>query len=506
MRSSMAAFPQIVFIDGTYKFLKRKLTLMLIVVEDANAETQIVGVGLLASETRPVLKWFIECFKDSNAEACKNINCFMTDKDLTERSVIEEILPGIPMYICLFHSLRTFGREISREKRNISSEERLTALSLMSQLAKSSSADAYDKIYSEFCQTVPAAVKEYFDLNWHLIRDEWTVYSMCHGNLGNTTNNRLESLNGKLGISLRKNSTLVRFITDFFSFLSNRALESNHRRAQEALRKDFSTIPHSSDELNYKQFLSNYAFSLVMKEISLHDNITLQIKKKEPLEYFVNVHGKKITVTQSGCECLSWTSNLLPCKHIFAVRKKIQLPLFDQSLCHSRWKKDVKLSSISTSLPKIPEENMSNEAAGVSVTKIVLPKRLTEKQKRSELTPVLNNILYSASRSSQPAFEYTLKKLRELQSDLRRGVSQDNSITDTDETINITDDMGNLSIESKITGTKKKQAVVKTLADDLVDLDDLNLPTPLKVIGRASILHSAPPIKRIPKKLKVKRP
>lgn len=96
MRSDTAGYPNIVFIDGTYNFFKKKFTLMLIAVENANGETAIVGAGISANKTRPVLKWFIECFKSANVEACKTINCFMTDKDLTKRSVINEIFPGIP--------------------------------------------------------------------------------------------------------------------------------------------------------------------------------------------------------------------------------------------------------------------------------------------------------------------------------------------------------------------------------------------------------------------------
>lgn len=341
MRSDMAAYPEIVFIDGTYNFFKLKLTLMLIVIEDGDAETQIVGVGILSNETRPTLKWFIECFKEVNLEACSKIKCFMTDKDLTERSVIKEVLPGIPTLICLFHTLRTFGREITTDKRDINKEERDIALGFVNRLAKAKSEQNYDTIYAEFCKTVPDSVLEYFNHNWHPIRTEWTLYNMNNGNLGNTTNNRLESLNGKLKLFIDKNNTLVGFINDFFKLIVHRDHQSAHKRAQEFLRKEVRSVPYTNDESMYKELLKNHAFTRVMTEISGHQHITLSVKNAKTLEYCVNLRDKVITVTVSQCECGTWTSELIPCRHIFAVRKLNHIPLFDKSLCATRWHKDL---------------------------------------------------------------------------------------------------------------------------------------------------------------------
>ncbi|KAH0535040.1 hypothetical protein KQX54_012372 [Cotesia glomerata] len=131
MRHDFKLFPEIVFVDGTYKLFKRDFTLMLFVVEDGDGETQIVGVGILANEEK-----------------------------LT-----------------------------------------LTCLELLDKLAKSDSAEKYDKLYQIFCKEVPQPVLQYFNRNWHNIKSEWTVFSMVEGNLYNPTYNRLESLNGKLVVS-----------------------------------------------------------------------------------------------------------------------------------------------------------------------------------------------------------------------------------------------------------------------------------------------------------------
>lgn len=50
----------------------------------------------------------------------------MTDKDLTERAVIRDSLLTLEvnLIMCAFHTLRTFNKEITIEKRNITAKER----------------------------------------------------------------------------------------------------------------------------------------------------------------------------------------------------------------------------------------------------------------------------------------------------------------------------------------------------------------------------------------------
>lgn len=241
MRQDMAQYPKIVFIDGTYNLFKRCVTLMLIVVENAHGETKIGGVGMLANEQRETIKWFINCFKDSNIDAVLRIRSFITDKDLTERNVIAEVFPNVPMYICMYHTLRTFGRQVTTQSMSISSEKRDTFLKLLDNLVKSKTEKDYKSNYQELCKTAAPQVIEYFNKNWHPIRKEWSLYSMVNGNLGNSTNNRLESLNGKIKDRTQRHRTMVDITKAFLQFIHHRQYESDHKRANEFIKK--SVVP-----------------------------------------------------------------------------------------------------------------------------------------------------------------------------------------------------------------------------------------------------------------------
>lgn len=54
----------------------------------------------------------------------------MTDKDMNERDVLPEAFPNATLQLCLFHELRTYGREITIKAMSIRSVERSVALDI----------------------------------------------------------------------------------------------------------------------------------------------------------------------------------------------------------------------------------------------------------------------------------------------------------------------------------------------------------------------------------------
>lgn len=56
MRSDLSKWPEIVFLDGTYKLTNNDMTFMVFLVEDGNGRGQIAGAALLSTEERDVLE------------------------------------------------------------------------------------------------------------------------------------------------------------------------------------------------------------------------------------------------------------------------------------------------------------------------------------------------------------------------------------------------------------------------------------------------------------------
>jgi len=80
MKNNFAAFPEIVFLDGTYKLLNFNDIVYSFLVEDSVGSSEIAGVGILVGEVKQYIDWLISSFKIKN-ENSNLINSFMTDKD-----------------------------------------------------------------------------------------------------------------------------------------------------------------------------------------------------------------------------------------------------------------------------------------------------------------------------------------------------------------------------------------------------------------------------------------
>ena len=68
MKPAFEAYPELIFIDATYKLLEHGLITYLLLCEDSNGQSEIIGVCLLVSEDTSSMKWMMDTFKKSNAE------------------------------------------------------------------------------------------------------------------------------------------------------------------------------------------------------------------------------------------------------------------------------------------------------------------------------------------------------------------------------------------------------------------------------------------------------
>ena len=130
MKQAFEAYPELIFINATYKLLELGLPTYLLLCEDSNGESEIIGVCLLVSEDASSMKWMIDTFKKCNAE-WERVHVLMADKDIGERDVLKQCLPNACVLIRLFHTPRSFRREITCEKLGLSSGQRFSSLEFL---------------------------------------------------------------------------------------------------------------------------------------------------------------------------------------------------------------------------------------------------------------------------------------------------------------------------------------------------------------------------------------
>ena len=214
---------------------------------------------------------------------------------------------------------------------NIKLIEKNACLEYITKMAYSTSETEYNTVHKQFVETAPKSCAKYFEDNWHPIREEWVMgFMFTTGNFLNRTNNRLESLNQKLKSGIDKRSSLEYFFRDFFSLLSVLRNEVDYRAIKPTIKHKINRFPLHSPEDAYASFLIPYACKYLLDQIRIADLATYQWGISNSGVHNIQTSDGMIKVTHQSCTCLFSKSMLLPCRHIFALRNKDELSLYDQ--------------------------------------------------------------------------------------------------------------------------------------------------------------------------------
>ena len=234
-----------------------------------------------------------------------------------------------------------FRRTIKMDTMEITKAEKKMSLQHLRNLLYSRSEEEYFDRYSKFCKEAPLNVVNYYNDNWHMIKDEWVRCYLCASNFNNDTNNRIESLNQKLKLFIEKFSYLTNFLEELFIFIRV------HQTERDILSRNIVLLHPafqlSSDEEKYRSLLTNFAFDYVSTQIEKMDLVKWYVTKITDKVYAVkSVSSEKIkyTVTPTTCTCVNMKSMGLPCRHIFKIRSIEKEPLYNAAFCKERWTKE----------------------------------------------------------------------------------------------------------------------------------------------------------------------
>ena len=171
IKHTFSVFPEMLFIDPTHKLNSLWMPLYVFLVCDGNGQSEIVASCLVVSEQRPIIGKMITTFHKHNPIWTKT-NVIMTDKDMTERDVIQKAFPNATLQLCLFHVLRCFRLKVTTEAMAIRSAERAFILNILQKLTYSCSEEIYELTRKKLHDIDLVHVSEYFKTHWHPIRHQ----------------------------------------------------------------------------------------------------------------------------------------------------------------------------------------------------------------------------------------------------------------------------------------------------------------------------------------------
>ena len=218
------------------------------------------------TETEDNIKWMLESLRERNQEFKPEV--IMADEGFNERAIIKEIFPKSTVPICLFHSSRSFKREIIDKVLGLAEGKQVVLKELFESMCYAKSEGEYAKHYQHFMNAALLHVQKYFGKNWQNIRQEGVLsFVFPCGNFLNTTNNRVKRFNGKLKSVIESYSSLEEFLHDLFTALYVTRNERNYKAAiNYQKRKVLRYLPGFIHE-QYATLLTSYAALFVTQQI-----------------------------------------------------------------------------------------------------------------------------------------------------------------------------------------------------------------------------------------------
>lgn len=317
MKLNFSSYPELLFMDATYKLNELRIPVYILLVEDSLGLSEVVGVALIVNETKESISWLVQKFAENNDT--KKLRTVMADKDINERNRISEIL-SVPTLICLFHALKSFKRELSVLK--LEAKLRDKAKSLFQKMCYAHTEEEFVFLEKQFLALDSSTLIKYYKEHWQSISSEWVkCFKAQKGHFLNSTNNRLESFNGKLKSVIGYKSSIEEFVRGFFVVLESLRTERDSVVADEFLKvRPFVTEDKNTKSI--RSYLTNYAANYVCEELAALQKTQVQ----------------QSTVTT--CNCCFAMSMRLPCRHIFLSRFQAKCEdLFVKELCDERWSK-----------------------------------------------------------------------------------------------------------------------------------------------------------------------
>lgn len=334
MRKQFELFPELLMCDATYKVNNLNMPLFVALVVDGNGESQVAGLFILKSENAFAIRKSFEVFKELNENHDK-IEVILVDKSAANLSAFNDVFPHADIQLCVFHVLQIFNREITTKKRSITDIDRENALEILYKMVYAKSERIYFDLYQQLVALNLEKVTEYFDRNWHEIRQMWVAnYVNKLRTFENRTNNRVESFHQKLKTVISRHANISVFFREMLLCINSLNVEKDVRSITRSQKK----LVHLTDPVYlkpYRDLITAHAYEKMLVQMRNVERFEFTDLRNE-IGIYQSETGNVMT-EPTTCNCAFFKTMGLPCKHMIKLRQILGLEVFDISLCLRRW-------------------------------------------------------------------------------------------------------------------------------------------------------------------------
>ena len=147
-------------------------------------------------------------------------------------------------------------------------------------------------------------------------------------------------------------------------------------------------------------------------------------------QYFIQTSEGEKCVGMSDGNCIFRKSMLLPCRHIFALRNKLEQPLFSEDTCDKQW-----TASYYRSTQRLFSSSHSESGLVLTESSCNGARKLSQHEKYRKATLVTSELASVASTASSFHFYRRMKLLKELIDYWKSG--EEVSLAEIDKGVNV---------------------------------------------------------------------
>lgn len=266
-----------------------------------------------------------------------HLQVVIVDKDVCEINAVRTVLgESVAIQLCEFHVKKAFKNALA------SFTDKKTLYTVLCNMLHALDENAFLEHKAELERIAPAPVFTYYMANWDNIQPMWVRYQCNkHLNLGNNTNNRVESHNSRIKSILHHSDKLHTAVHGLILMHGVRLNETEHSNIRAQSSKFYSHISQTQLVKDTSRLLTVYATKKVIDEerkctetmdtahVSSDDNGDLTVR---------TTNGSyKVSVDLSSCSCRTYLTMKLPCRHIIKVHTERNININLNLCAHQRW-------------------------------------------------------------------------------------------------------------------------------------------------------------------------
>ncbi|RUS69423.1 hypothetical protein EGW08_022814, partial [Elysia chlorotica] len=315
MSSLFSKYPDVIYMDGTYKTNKCGYPLYQVMVEDGCGRGRAVFYAFVRQENADILSKMMATFAEFMGESVNHTKYAMTDKDPNEMNAIRQHLPHASNVLCAFHVHKAMKARLQKLQCSKEVRDRLQQLSYL--LVTTNDIATFQR-HVVAIKSLSPEFYDYIDNHWLNCIDLWAYHARLHSRLYfNDTNNKCEGENRRLKEILNSNTSMAVAVKKLFQHSLTQQLDVRAASAVETM----SSIHFRDANPRWQSLYSMFSSHAV--QLMLQDHVSFPVPAVAEADGFDCLDASGVHYHVIGrplsCLCPFYCQTSLPCHHMLSV-------------------------------------------------------------------------------------------------------------------------------------------------------------------------------------------